>query len=154
MLTFSSYKLGAVACGVGAMICDKTGAPIAHDVFQGVAYCCAGGAAAVTASQAPNFQVAADQVGNAAVAGWNGVITGGQYAAQCISNVCTLIANTVTGARSIDGDILSVREVNVPEKDGNLVARFAELEQESDEDAVLVSRYAEPKPESDEDDLE
>jgi hypothetical protein len=65
-----------------------------------------------------------------------------------------LIANTVTGARSIDGDILSVREVNVPEKDGNLIARFAELEQESDEDAVLVSRYAEPKPESDEDDLE
>jgi hypothetical protein len=118
------------------MICDKTGAPIAHDVFQGVAYCCAGGAAAVTASQAPNFQVAADRVGNAAVAGWNGVLTGGQYAAQCIGDVCTLIANAVTGARSIDdGPVLSVREaVNVPEKDGNLVTRSAEPESGSNKD--------------------
>jgi len=136
------------------MICDKTGHPIGKDVLQGSAYCCAAVAATVTASQGPNFQAAAAKIGSAAVVGYNGVISGGKYVGQCVGGVCKVIANKVTGHRSIDAPALSVRAVDAPAEDWNLVARFAEAEPEFNEDAALLSRYAEPEPESDEDDLE
>lgn len=136
------------------MICDNTGHQLAHTVLRGGAYCCAGMAAAVTASQGPNFQAAAKKIGTAAVVGYNGAIAGGKLVGTCVSGACRVVANKVRGHRSIDEDELSVREVNVPDEDENLIARFAEPEQEYDEDAVLVSRFAEPQPESDEDNLE
>ena len=119
------------------MICDKTGHPLAKDVFQSGAYCCAFAAATVTASQGPNFQAAADKIGSAAVVGYKGAIAGGKMVGTCVGNVCKVVANKVRGHRSIDGPVLSVRAVNVP-----------------DENAVLISRYAEPELESDKDHLE
>jgi hypothetical protein len=143
-LIFSSYKFGAVACGVGAMICDKTGNPIASDVLQSTAYCCSAAAAAVTASQAPNFIAAANKIGNTAVVGYNGVIAGGKLVGQCVNDVCKVVASKVTGSRSLDGPVLSDRAFNVPDADMDLFARLAEPEPESDEDAdaVLVSRWS------------
>lgn len=147
-LTFSSYKIGAVACGVGSMICDKTGHPIGKDVLQGGAYCCAAVAAAVTASQGPSWQAAAQKIGNAAVVGYDGAIAGGKLVGQCVSGVCKVVAKKVTGRSSVDGSVSSVRAINISDDDENLTTRFAEPEPESDEDAVLLSRYAEPEPES------
>jgi hypothetical protein len=154
-LIFSSYKYGALACSVGAYICNHAGQPIsAQDVLFAGGICCGTAAATVTASQGEKFPAAAKKLGKAAEVGKDMSIAGGKYVGQCIAGACKVVIKKVTGQRSIDGPVLSVRAVNVPDEDGNLVARFAEPEQELDEDAVLVSRYAEPEPESSEDNLE
>lgn len=147
-----SYKFGAVACGVGSMICDKTGHPLGKDILQGGAYCCSAAAAAVTASQAPTFIAAANKIGGAAVVGKNGVIAGGKLVGQCVSGVCKVAYKKVTGHRSIDGEILE-REVREDEVDGELVARFEERK-EFDEDDALVARFVDSEQESDGDSFE
>jgi len=133
-ILFSSYKYGAVACGLGAFICNKTGQPIGQDVFIIGGICCSTAAATVTASQADGFQAVAKKIGNAAVVGKDKAAAGGKFVGQCIGGVCKMVVNKIKGHRSIDESLLSVGTEDISDEDTVLVARSEELESESDED--------------------
>jgi len=134
LIVFSSYKFGAVACGLGAFICSKAGQPVAQDVFIVGGLCCSTAAASVTASQADGFQAAAKKIGAVAVVGKDKTAAGGKYVGQCIAGVCKMVVNKAKGGRSIDEPLLSVRAVDSLDEDAVLVERSAELESESGED--------------------
>lgn len=146
-LTFHSYKVGAVACAVGTLVCNIQGYTVAQYTLGTGAFCCSGAAAAVTASQAPGWVAAWDAAANAL--GDAAKVVGGAYSkigpfvAQCSATVCSMVSgnNPVSSlpTRSIDGP--------VPE-DENLVAGFAQPEKESQENNALLSRYADSEPEA------
>jgi hypothetical protein len=92
------------------------------------AYCCAGMAAAVTASQGPRFKESIAVAGAKAKVGKDGIIAGGKYVGKCVKHVCKVVYKKATGAkRSIDGSTFQ-GEVHVPSEDGYIVARFVEVE--------------------------
>lgn len=124
-----------------------------QDVLATGAFCCSGMAAAVTASQSPNWGKAwtasANALGTGAkvVGGGFAAIGGGvMYVARCSVNLCSMVANLA------QGNAPAVRSIDAPPafKNENLIARYAQPELEFKEDTVLLSRYTD-EPESDED---
>lgn len=89
------------------------------DIIQGSAYCCAGAAAAVTASQAAKRQAAVKALGNAAVVGFGKVGSGVKWVANCAGGACRAVANkfrgrSMDGRLAIDPPLLERRAVYVP----------------------------------------
>ncbi|KAK6065391.1 hypothetical protein SCUP234_12594 [Seiridium cupressi] len=137
----AGYKVGAVACAAGALICNTQGYTVGQYTLGTGAFCCSGAAAAVTASQSAGWvaawNAAAAKLGDAAQVVSGAYAKVGQFVAQCTATVCTMVSgsNPVSGlpTRSIDGP---------PPVEKNLVARSAQPEMEFGEDSPLLSRYA------------
>ncbi|KAK9421841.1 hypothetical protein SUNI508_05442 [Seiridium unicorne] len=137
----AGYKVGAVACGAGALICNSQGYTVGQYTLGTGAFCCSTAAAAVTASQSAGWvaawNAAAAKLGDAAEVVSGAYAKVGQFVAQCTATVCTMVSgnNPVSGlpTRSIDGP---------PPVEKNLVARSAQPEMEFGEDSPLLSRYA------------
>ncbi|KAH8590364.1 hypothetical protein B0O99DRAFT_305261 [Bisporella sp. PMI_857] len=119
----AAYKFGAVACTLGAYVCNQMGQPLGQHAFVSTGICCSTAAAAVTASQSEGWVNAAKKVGKAAVIAKNGVDYAGRYTAYCTVEFCKMVAKKVGGRDEIGGSF--------PEQDkteGNLAARFAETD--------------------------
>ncbi|KAG9239940.1 hypothetical protein BJ878DRAFT_546793 [Calycina marina] len=127
----AGYKFGAVACGIGAYVCNQNGMQVAQSGLVYGGFCCSAAAAAVTASQADGWIAAANKIGAKAVVAKNGVIAGGKLAVTCTIKVCQVVAAKARGQREVEGgeseSLLADRPADFD------VARYADLETDGDD---------------------
>jgi hypothetical protein len=142
-LTQPSYKFGIIICGVGALICKSKDQLIAQDALLAGAFCCSTAAAAVTASQSVGWVAAANKLGAGCRIGKDHLVKGGKLVGQCVGSVCKVAYAKVKGKPTGGSHVRDVSELaEIQDRVGNLIARYAEMEAETEEDTHLVARDA------------